>query len=223
MLGMGLGGCGRGSVEKLDSETDSVKKSEAGDVKKSGEGEEEMQPVVQLSAEGLEGSGIIWKQTQEQLVVVTAAHVVEGIKEPVKVKLGETFEVEGDSVFISETSDLAFVSIDVTSSMAEQMEAWGAVSTDKEGFDKMQAGAEVIFKGASSTEQSGVLKEAWIYVEDFSQYMMLLEGEIQPGMSGGAVFDENGALVGMLCGANEKGEVAAVPLSIIMSEYALFY
>ena len=62
--------------------------------------------------------------------------------------------------------------------------------------------------------------EPWIYVEDFTQYMLLLQGLPEPGMSGGGAFTEDGVFLGILCGADEEGKVAVVPYSIIESERA---
>ena len=60
--------------------------------------------------------------------------------------------------------------------------------------------------------------DPWIYVEDFDQYMLLLQGLIAPGMSGGGAFTEDGVFVGILCGGDEEGKVAVVPYSMIETE-----
>ena len=56
------------------------------------------------------------------------------------------------------------------------------------------------------------------HVEDFDQYMLLLQGLIAPGMSGGGAFTEDGVFVGILCGGDEEGKVAVVPYSMIETE-----
>ena len=85
----------------------------------------------------------------------------------------------------------------------------------------------VVMKGFAADgellEIPGTLIYSWIYAEDFSQYMMLVDGESFPGMSGGGVFDEDGNFLGILCGVNDAGESAAVPLSIILAEYMQVY
>ena len=109
---------------------------------------------------------------------------------------------------------------------AGQRKKYTAASVDKEVFDQLTGGATVLFQSAMEemgAPQQGSVLENWIYVEDFQQYMMLLQGEIHPGMSGGGVFDQNENFLGILCGANEEGEIAAIPLSIIQAEYAGAY
>jgi len=68
------------------------------------------------------------------------------------------------------------------------------------------------------TEYKGTLRDTWIYVEDFSQYMMTANCSIDPGMSGCGLYDENGALIGIACGGNEENVLTAVPLHVVMAE-----
>ena len=55
-------------------------------------------------------------------------------------------------------------------------------------------------------------------MEDFDEHMILLQGLMVPGMSGGGAFTEDGVFLGILCGADEEGKVAVVPYSIIEAE-----
>ena len=48
--------------------------------------------------------------------------------------------------------------------------------------------------------------------------MMWVRAEGKPGMSGGGLFDRQGRLLGILSGENGQGEVAAVPLSLILAQ-----
>ena len=64
----------------------------------------------------------------------------------------------------------------------------------------------------------GTLTDSWIYIEDYGQYMMLGRTYAESGMSGGGVFDRYGRFIGILSGADERGNLAIVPLSIILSE-----
>lgn len=182
--------------------------------------------VVRIQAGSSQGSGIVYQKDREQFVIVTAAHVLEEEQNQVQITFYDDFMVEGSSYYVSESSDVAFVSVPTDEMSAGQRKEYTAASVDKEVFDQLTGGSTVLFQsaveGMEEPNQGSVL-ENWIYVEDFQQYMMLLQGKIAPGMSGGGVFDEDDNFLGILCGANEKGEIAAIPLSIIQAEYAGAY
>ncbi len=76
--------------------------------------------------------------------------------------------------------------------------------------------------GANGNQKSGFLPatvtEPWIYMEDFGQNMMLGKGSAHSGMSGGGVYDGQGHFIGLLCGGNEEGDLAILPLNIILAQ-----
>ena len=72
--------------------------------------------------------------------------------------------------------------------------------------------------GVAAEAYEGVLLDHWIYVEDYGCHMMWVRAEGKPGMSGGGLFDRQGLLLGILSGENGQGEVAAVPLSLILAQ-----
>ena len=182
--------------------------------------------VVRIQAGSLQGSGIVYQKDREQFVIVTAAHVLEQEQNQVQVTFYDDFMEESSSCYVSENSDVAFVLVPTDEMSAGQRKEYTAASVDKEVFDQLTGGATVLFQSAMEemgAPQQGSVLENWIYVEDFQQYMMLLQGKIAPGMSGGGVFDQNENFLGILCGAKEEGEIAAIPLSIIQAEYAGAY
>ena len=183
--------------------------------------EEDIKAAIGIECGAISGKGVIYEDTDEYLIILTAAHVLELQKEgqPVRVAFSKDKIVQGIEIIISETSDIAFVKLSKSSLEEAGITNWKKVTVDKDKFDAMKSGDNVFLEGGREAS----LKENWIYVEDFSQYMMLVKGEGTPGMSGGGLYDEAGNLVGILCGVNEEGETAAVPLSIIMAEYAQYY
>lgn len=177
------------------------------------------QSIVCVKAGDSLGSGVIYEKTEDMLIIATAAHVLEQENCQVEITFYDDLTVQSSSSYVSASADLAFINLPLSALSDEQAKNYKPVKVNKEAFDALQNGAEVEFYGA---EKSTML-ESWIYVEDFQQYMMLMQGTIYPGMSGGGVFDTEGNFLGILCGANEAGEVAAVPLSIIQAEYAGVY
>ena len=182
---------------------------------------EVLSPIVQIKAGEITGSGVVYKNNEENMIIVTAAHVLHASKDSVEVLFEDGSVVESNDYVISNTSDIAFV---IVGGEIIEGKNYSAVKMDKEAFDVLVGGENLGLQGINGKgekeEISGTLIYPWIFSEDFNQYMMLIRGEILPGMSGGAVFDEAGCFIGILCGTNEEvREVAAVPLSIIMAEY----
>ena len=180
--------------------------------------------LVQVLAETRSGSGVIYRYDAHTLTVITAGHVLEEAKEPVWVSFCDGWAVECSDYQRMEDADLAFIKVPMDEIPEERLEEYCSAPQDKESFDRLQIGDEVKVMGFSSEAgdkvYEGVLEETWIWVEDFSQYMMLVKAPAEAGMSGGGVFDQEGRLAGILCGGNEEGLLAVLPLSIIEAEYA---
>lgn len=192
-----------------------------------GENAEAVSPVVQIKSNGLTGSGIIFKQREDSLIIVTAAHVMQTAADKVEVVFADDYTTESNSYAISQTSDTAFIEIPTETIPKEHLNKYNPVTTDKEYFDTLAEGEGMLLRGIPDgggiQEVNGTLIYPWIYTEDFNQYMLLIRGEVLPGMSGGGAFDSQGNFTGTICGVSETRETAAVPLSIILSEYSLFY
>lgn len=182
--------------------------------------------IVQVSSGNLKGSGVIYQKNDDSLIVVTAAHVLVQGSEAVSVIFSDASEVTTADYYISNHSDLAFVNIPLSVLSEIKQRKYIPVQIDKSAFDGLQGGDEVVFQGsvgATDVPYTGTVWENWIFAEDFGQYMMILQGDVEPGMSGGGVFDTAGNFLGIICGESEIGEVAALPLSIIEAEYLGVY
>ncbi len=179
--------------------------------------------MVQISAEGMIGSGVIYMAEEEHLVIVTAGHVLENAKGIIWVTFSDDFSIDTDQYMISKNSDAAFILVPLSKIPAEHLQRYYVANIDKESFDALQNGDNIIAMGSKSgvakDAYEGKLLETWIYMEDFNQYMMLATVETFQGMSGGGLFDLQGHFIGILCGVNDDGEVAAIPLNILQAEY----
>lgn len=194
--------------------------------------------MVQIVNSDLLGSGVIFSMDQEQVVIVTAAHVLEGVEaqkggeviagtQNLKIKLvdGTVLEQEGDSrwqVTLSQESDLGLVVLPTNAISEETLAACRYVYVDKVAFDTLQPGDIILVMGSreevAGNAYEGSLMQSWIYMEDYGQHMMLGRTYAQPGMSGGGVFDKYGRFIGILSGADASGNLAIVPLSLVLTE-----
>lgn len=178
--------------------------------------------ILQVQTESRLGSGVLWAKQEEEWIVVTAAHVVEGQQE-VDVYLVSEDKILPATVEVVNDLDLAFLRVSIRSLAEKTKEEYGAV---KQMQDTIEEGATVFAKGYTPygelCEFVGKVLEDWIYVEDFDNYMLICNCQASPGMSGGAAVTEDGGLVGLICGENDKGILAILPMAVIQSEYELF-
>ena len=186
---------------------------------------EKVTPMVQIKTEQAVGSGIVYEQRGDSLIIITAAHVLQGASDAVEIIFADGYSVESHSYTLSQTSDVAFITIFLEEIPEKHLQKYDPVRLDKKHFDALTEGEKVTVQGFSADEQlltlDGTILYPWIYAEDFKQYMMLIRGEVLPGMSGGGVFDSEENFIGIICGVSEEREIATVPLSIIIAEYSL--
>jgi hypothetical protein len=178
--------------------------------------------AVTISTDKLYGMGAVYENTGDRLIIVTAAHVLQQA-EYADITFLDGSVARTEEIYADELSDCGFVTINLTAEEMDTLKNTKSVIIDRNVFDRVSAG-QGVFMADGNTDNDlrcryAVLKDNWIYVEDFEEYMMLLSGEADAGMSGCGVFDENGVFLGILCGGNDSGELAVLPYSIIDAKY----
>ncbi len=169
------------------------------------------------------GSGVILAAAPDALWIVTAGHVLEraGSEHAVQVEFSDGSIAECLQYELVRDADLAFLCIP-KENLPEKCREYPVAETDKESYDALESGDAVCLTGYREgrlSAFSGVLSESWIYVVDFEQYMMVAECEMEYGMSGGGLYDEAGHLIGIACGGNGQGELAAVPIHVVRARF----
>ena len=180
------------------------------------------QCVIQVQTGTQLGSGILWEKREAEWIVVTAAHVVDGLQEA-EVCLVPEEKILPAKVMQVNGLDLAFLTVSIASlnpSVAEQYRPMSVAEASPENKTAVIAAGYNPY--GELCEFPGTVIEDWIYVEDFDNYMLLCDCPAEAGMSGGAVVTEEGKLVGLVCGENAKGLLAVLPVGVIKSEYQLF-
>lgn len=175
---------------------------------------------VTVRAAEYTGQGVVYRQQEDKLYIVTAGHVLDGLSaESCRIEYNGK-EWEAVVLYRSETADVAFLEVHMDSGENELQ----AVPVSREHFDVLTEGGRlwaVAYSGGSVERIEGELLYFWVYLEDFSLNMMLVKMDCRAGMSGCAVLEENGYLTGILCGVSETGEAAVLPYSVIESEWIL--
>ncbi len=174
--------------------------------------------AVQIFSGNSYGGGVIYEWGEDGLILLTAAHVLEPEAET-QVLFSDGTQASVDGIRTVGETDGAFLTVSYEDLPKEWLLEGVAVKKDKEQFDRLESGTGVFLADPQADNELGcrfaVVEESWIYVEDFSQHMILLSGQAQAGMSGCGVFDEEGCFLGILCGGNEQGELAVLPYSVI--------
>ena len=175
--------------------------------------------MVQLVAGNVSGSGVLWKVQGDELWIATAAHVVTQGTDAVEITFSDGFHMTAERVAADADTDIALLAVNLQDITAEHLEAYCVANVDEESAASLQAGDGIIVmasgKGVAADAYEGKVVNPWIYVEDFGQDMLLLKADAEPGMSGGGIFDSRGHLLGILCGGDESGQLAAVPVSVV--------
>ncbi|MCM1056350.1 MAG: serine protease [Firmicutes bacterium] len=178
--------------------------------------------MVQLQAGNLLGSGVICGTEEDRLLILTAAHVLEEAESFVIVTFADGGSVYAGDFECFASGDFGAVRVQLEDISEESLEQCLCANIDKESFDGATAGQGCIVMGSrtgvAAEAYEGVILDHWIYMEDYGQYMMWVKAEGLPGMSGGGLFDRQGHFLGILSGGNEEGELAVVPLSLILAE-----
>lgn len=178
-----------------------------------------LKSIVQIQAGDLQGSGVIYEEDEDLLMLVTASHVLAHDNGEIQVTFPDGMQVMASKSETVTDRDLAFLCVDKTELSQETWKSCLPVQTDREVFDSLEEYEDVWMYGGESGEPVyAFVVDPWIYVEDFDEHMLLLQGLMVPGMSGGGAFTEDGVFLGILCGADEEGKVAVVPYSIIEAE-----
>lgn len=179
--------------------------------------------MVQLQAGGLLGSGVICGTEEERLLILTAAHVLEAAENAVSVTFVDGLRVSTNDFTCSETGDFAVVRVSGGDVPEDTLEQCLRANIDKDSLDAAVSGQGCIVMGSRSgvaaEAYEGVILDHWVFMKDYGQYMMWVKAEGRQGMSGGGLFDRQGHFLGIISGGNEDGELAVVPLSLILAEF----
>ncbi|MCM1193410.1 MAG: serine protease [Butyrivibrio sp.] len=181
--------------------------------------------MVQLQSGNLLGSGVICGIEEDRLLILTAAHVLAKAEELVRVTFADGGSVYAGDYECFASGDFGTVRVQLGDIPENSLEQCICANINKDSFDAATTGTGCIVMGSrtgvAAEAYEGVILDHWIYMADYGQYMMWVKAEGLPGMSGGGLFDRQGYFLGILSGGNEDGELAVVPLSLILAEIEL--
>lgn len=195
------------------------------------------------------GSGCIYEIREDEVILVSAAHLLRNDAAQSEVNTEETGTVTlptGESapftvLFISETDDYGFAAVQTSDLSEETINGMKAVDDTGEAYDVLQKNdcffmpnfwtsaeetdetlkedTEKIDREArisQITMKKGYVVDKNRYVDEYGTEMLYADGNAVEGMSGTGLYDAQGRWLGILSGATEQQELAAVPATKIV-------
>ena len=158
---------------------------------------------VLVESGNLRGTGCIWDGDGSNLIIITAAHVIDDPEDIDIIYDSQTVE-KARLLEMDEELDIAYV----------EATGHGPYKIVKRKDKLPKESESVIIVDAASPDASiGVVAEPDIYVEDFDHNMIYCRIEVNEGMSGSGLYDKKGNFIGILLGGSDSAE--AVCLSTI--------
>lgn len=225
------------SVEFISQDEESDKKDgteevfsttlEEGEMDNHGDISEISGAMVQLVSGSAMGSGVIYKETEKEWIVLTAGHVLADVNNTFVV-FENGVGMVCDEIRMAKDSDIAFLQINKEKVPSEVSEKLHSLVIEKIAYDRLKVGDEV--KAIGSYHEigkdicQGVVKEKMIYAAGIREMVILTEMKCFAGMSGGGVFDQEGQFLGIVCAVDEDEETAVIPLiTILAKDMELFW
>lgn len=176
--------------------------------------------LVKIEAGGLKGDGVIWRIVEDKgntdIYIVTAAHVIE--TDGAFITFNDGSRYRADYMVKNEKIDLALLRVELENN--ELLANLAEVKKEKTEANTNMTTDTVCYAleyddFTSINVKLGLIIDSWIYVEDFGQYMIYASLRASFGMSGGALYDEEENVIGILCGMGDEGEIVAVPITVV--------
>lgn len=166
------------------------------------------------------GSGIIVGKTEQELLVATNNHVVDGATK-IEITFHDGEKAEGITKGTDASADLAVVSVDLTKLKKNTLEQIKVVNLGNS--DNVQEGEMAIAIGnALGYGQSvtvGYISAVnrTVHIDDRTMMVLQTDAAINPGNSGGALINKNGEVIGInsakLASDSIEGIGYAIPIS----------
>lgn len=181
---------------------------------------------VSTKEENWTGTAVVWDQTEDELILLTTAHLIEKTDKYLAAVIEENYKNPGiyicEVLGLSDELDLGVVSLSKSEIPEEVLEQVCCVRLHQRTYDTIIEGDRCFtigssLNGTADVEHALVFTKAGFEEEGIGEELFLFEGACEPGMSGSGVFDGYGHFVGMVIAADEE-RTLAIPMSQINAE-----
>jgi len=181
--------------------------------------------VVRIDMGRAYGSGVIFRLTEDGVMIATNRHVLAYWDERTGVVcFPQGWYVNARMLGSAKDCDVGFLQVDKEALGLEALMELRSVPVDGAVYDGLQRGAAAFCLGADRALDGTVCEP--VQVEETHRYIELFDGEMlyghgfaREGMSGGGIFDGYGHLIGLLAGGTWQNEIAGVPAGEVERAY----
>ena len=171
--------------------------------------------LVTVNYETHFGSGVIYDITDDSIIIMTAAHVVDLTAE-CTLSFYHNLQGKAEKVWKSETADLAWIQIQIEDIQNMDNESFRGLRKVREENSledtnqklTLETGIDLIQGGAVSLTQldfsEGMLINPKVYETGFQTELIQNNCVSKPGMSGGGLFNTEGRFLGMIVAGAEN-------------------
>jgi hypothetical protein len=180
--------------------------------------------AVRIQCNGHYGSGSILELSEKEAVIVTNRHVIQYFDENSYITFFNGISCEGEVLGCSQTADIGYLLVSLGDMEEEDRKALRMVEKSLSAYESLQKNSSFFMIDIASDREnpeiySGAVVEKEKYLAEYGTEMLYGDGTAVPGMSGSGLFDDYGHFIGVLSGATEHYELAAVPLTTVLEEY----
>lgn len=162
--------------------------------------------VVRIDMENAYGSGVIFRMTNDGVIIATNRHVLEYWRDEAGVVwFPQGFYVSARALGSAQNCDVGFLKVENSEIGIETLLTLRNVTADEEAYAALSEGDAAFCLGADRTAGEVVYQEASVgetgrYIDVFGGEMLYLYGFAKEGMSGGGIFDGYGPSDWSACG-----------------------
>ena len=158
------------------------------------------------------GSGNIYAITENEVILVTAYHVLSESEDPIKVTFWNYKEYDAEIFGVDEALDIAFLR-----SEPEINSLFKSVYID--GIAPAIGEEVLVIDPYINKASIGFVENPKVFVESFNMDMIKCMCVGNPGMSGSGLFNERGIFLGIVIAGGDDGSIVCADVNAINKVY----
>lgn len=178
-------------------------------------GDERLNHCVKVITSLSEGQGVVWKIDRDEVLIVTAGHVIEGVNDGCSVCFINNHVATAEILENHTEEDVALLKVSISDVDEKTMQRIKAVKPSKfvttGAFEPVEADSfDLYLDNSRYIPISGQVDSLKSYVYDLDAEVLVGSMEVKEGMSGGGIFDREGGLLGIIQAGNTEENLIGI-------------